>query len=180
MTPFGKTYGGQLAASDIDNIVIFMRYEWDDRFTAPALKPLYPALAKGEVPSYAVHIEPIVKRYCLSCHTSGKTNNNFLMDSYSDILNTGDHKANNLIAGNANSYLLQVIQGHPIPDPNNPTQTLIRAMPPSGHLSPDIIDVFMRWIMAGMPQTPADAAKVTVTPTQAAGSAGTPVPTATP
>jgi hypothetical protein len=101
----------------------------------------------------------------LSCHTSGKTNNNFLMDSYSNILNTGDHKANDLIAGNANSYLLQVIQSHPIPDPNNPTQTLIRAMPPSGHLSADIIDVFVRWIMNGMPQTPADAAKVTATPT---------------
>ena len=180
MTPFGKTYGGQLSASDIDNIVIFMRYEWDDRFTAPVLKPLYPALAKGEVPSYTVHIQPIVKRYCLSCHSAGKTNNNFLMDSYNDILNTGDHKANDLIAGNANSYLLQVVQSHPIPDPNNPTQTLIRAMPPSGHLSPDIIDVFVRWIMNGMPQTPADAAKVTVTPTQAAGSAGTPMPTATP
>ena len=167
MTPFGKAYGGQLSASDIDNIVTFIRYSWDDRFVAPVLKPLFPPLTKGEVPSYDVHIEPIVKRYCLSCHVAGQTNNNLLMDSYVDILHTGDHKANDVIAGNANSYLLQVIQGHSIPDPNNPTQTLIRAMPPNGHLSPDVIDVFMRWIMNGMPQTAADAAKLSVTSTPA-------------
>jgi mono/diheme cytochrome c family protein len=174
MTPFGKAYGGQLSASDVDNIVIFMRYSWDDRFVAPLLKPLYPALAKGEVPSYDVHIQPIVKRYCLSCHTAGKTNNNFLMDSYVDIMHTGDHKANDVIAGNSNSYLLQVIQGHAISDPKNPTQTLIRAMPPNGHLSPDVMDVFMRWIMNGMPQSAADAAKLSVVPTPGAAPAGIP------
>jgi mono/diheme cytochrome c family protein len=165
MTPFGKAYSGQLSTNDIDNIVTFMRYSWDDRFVAPVLKPLFPPLAKGEVPSYDVHIQPIVKRYCLSCHSAGQTNNHFLMDSYVDILHSGDHKANDVIAGNANSYLLQAIQGHPISDPNNPTQTLIRAMPPNGHLSPDVMDVFMRWIMNGMPQTAADAAKLSAPPT---------------
>jgi mono/diheme cytochrome c family protein len=167
MTPFGKAYGGQLSTSDMDNIVTFMRYSWDDRFVAPILKPLFPPLAKGEVPSYDVHIQPIVKRYCLSCHSAGQTNNNFLMDSYVDILHTGDHQANDVIVGKANSYLLQVIQGQAIPDPNHPTQTLIRAMPPNGHLSPDVMDVFVRWVMAGMPQTAADAAKLSApqTPT---------------
>jgi mono/diheme cytochrome c family protein len=165
MTPFGKAYGGQLSASNMDNIVTFMRYSWDDRFVAPVFKPLFPPLANGEAPSYDVHIQPIVKRYCLSCHSAGQTNNHFLMDSYVDILHSGDHKANNVIAGSANSYLLQVIRGHPISDPNNPTQTLIRAMPPNGHLSPDVMDVFMRWIMNGMPQTAADAAKIPVAPT---------------
>ena len=180
MTPFGKAYGGQLSTSDMDNIVTFMRYSWDNRFVAPALKPLFPPLAAGEVPSYDVHIQPIVKRYCLSCHSAGQTNNNFLMDSYADILHTGDHKANDVIADNASNYLLQVIQGHPIPDPNNPTQTLIRAMPPNGHLAPDIIVVFTRWIMNGMPQTAADATKLSVSSTPAAGPVGTPVLTPTP
>ncbi len=167
MTPFGKAYGGQLSTSDIDNIVIFMRYEWDNRFTAPVLKPLFPALAKTEVPSYEIHIQPIVKRYCISCHKAGQTNDNFLMDSYTDILHSGDHKANNVVAGDANSYLLQVIQGHPIPDPRNPSSTLIRTMPPNGHLPPDVIDAFERWIMNGMPETAVEAAKlsVPVTPT---------------
>jgi mono/diheme cytochrome c family protein len=165
MTPFGKAYGGQLSTNDMDNIVTFMRYSWDDRFVAPVLKPLFPPLAKGEVPSYDVHIQPIVKRYCLSCHSAGQTNNHFLMDSYVDILHTGDHKANDVIAGSASSYLLKVIQGLPIADPNNSTQTLIRTMPPNGHLSPDVMDVFVRWIMNGMPQTAADAAKIPVAPT---------------
>jgi hypothetical protein len=70
-----------------------------------------------------------------------------------------------VVANKASSYLLQVIQGQSIPDPNNPAQTLIRAMPPNGHLSPDIIVVFTRWVMNGMPQTAADAAKLSVKPT---------------
>jgi mono/diheme cytochrome c family protein len=179
MTPFGKAYGGQLSTSDINNIVTFMRYTWDDRFEAPKLKPLYPPLAAGEVPSYDVHIAPIVKRYCLSCHQAGKQNNNYLMDTYDDILKTGD-QAPNVVAGDENSILLKVIEGTPIPDPRNPTQTLIRAMPPNGHLSPDIINVFKLWIMNGMPQTAEDAAKLSVTPTPATAPAGTPPVTPTP
>ena len=36
MTPFGKTYGGELSRSEIDYIITFMRYMWDDRFEIPA------------------------------------------------------------------------------------------------------------------------------------------------
>lgn len=165
MTPFGKAYGGQLSTGDIANIVTFMRYSWDDRFEAPPLKPLFPPLAANEVPSYDVHIAPIVTRYCISCHRAGKTNNNFLMTSYQEILTTGDHKDKDVIAGDANSYLLQVIQGHAIPDPNDPSKTVIRSMPPNSQLKPDVVDAFMRWVMAGMPQTAQDAAKLSVTPT---------------
>lgn len=177
MTPFGKAYNPQgLSTTDIDNIIIFMRYEWDDRFTAPPTKPLFPPLAAGEVPSYDVHIAPIVKRYCLSCHRAGQTNNNFLMSSYQETLTTGDNKDKDIIAGDANGYLLQVVQGHPIPDPKNPGATLIRKMPPNGQLKANIIDAFVRWIMAGMPQTAADAAKLSVTPTPGAAPSVTPTP----
>lgn len=179
MTPFGKAYNPQgLSKSDIDNIVTFMRYTWDDRFEAPPIKPLFPALAAGEVPSYDVHIQPIVKRYCISCHRAGKTNNNFLMTSYTEILTTGDNKDKNVVAGDANGYLLQVIQGHAIPDPKDPSKELIRAMPPTSKLKANIIDVFMRWILAGMPQTAPEAAKLSVTPTPAQG--GTVAPSVTP
>jgi hypothetical protein len=57
---------------------------------------------------------------------------------------------------------------------------LIRAMPPTSKLKPNIVDVFVRWIMAGMPKTPADAAKLAITPTPGAGAAGTPAVTPTP
>ena len=129
------------------------------------MKPLFPALAAGEVPSYDVHIQPIVKRYCVSCHRAGKTNNNFLMDTYENILLTGDQKDKNVIAGDPNGYLLQVIQGHTIPDPKDPNKVLIRQMPINGKLQPNIIDALTRWVMAGMPQTAADAAQLQVTPT---------------
>ncbi|HNF93768.1 MAG TPA: c-type cytochrome [Anaerolineales bacterium] len=156
MPPFGKTYGGELTKSEIDYVITFMRYMWDDRFEAPVIKPLYPPLAEGEVPSYDVHIQPIVKRYCVSCHRAGKDNNNFLMTSYEEILTTGDQSANNVIAGDENSYLLQVIQAHPILDENG--NEVIGVMPPTKALKPDIVDVFIRWVMNGMPQTAEDAA----------------------
>ncbi len=174
MTPFGKAYGGQLSRSDIDNIILFMRYMWDNRFETPqeVLKPLFPILKAGEVPSYDVHIAPIVKRYCISCHRAGKDNKNYLMTSYKEILTTGDSKDKNIIAGDDKSYLLQVIQGTSIPDPKDPSKDLIRTMPPNVKLKPAYIDVCMRWIMNGMPRTAEEAAALSVAPT--------PVPTAIP
>ena len=139
MTPFGKAYGGELSRSEIDYIVTYMRYMWDDRFEIPAeaLKPLFPPLAEGEVPSYEVHIQPIVKRYCISCHRAGKENNNYLMTTYEEILTTGDNVANNIIAGDENSYLLQVIQEHAIMNPEKPAEELIGVMPPNRALKPN-------------------------------------------
>jgi mono/diheme cytochrome c family protein len=159
MTPFGKAYGGELTRGEIDTIVTFMRYMWDDRFEVPeeALKPLFPPLAEGEVPSYEVHVQPIVKRYCISCHRAGKENNNYLMTSYEEILTTGDNAANNIIAGDANSYLLQVIQEHAIMNPEKPDEELIGVMPPNRALKQNIVNIFYLWIMNGMPQTAAEA-----------------------
>jgi mono/diheme cytochrome c family protein len=166
MTPFGRNYNPEgLSKSEIDYLVTFIRYTWDDRFEAPPIKPLFPALADDEVPSYAVHIQPIVKRYCVSCHRAGKTNNNYLMTSYEEMLTTGDNKDHNILAGNPDSYVLQVIQGTTISDPQDPAKVMIRTMPPTSPLKPNIIVVFVRWIMAGMPQTPAEAAALSITPT---------------
>ena len=184
MTPFGKAYGGQLSRSDIDNIILFMRYMWDNRFETPqeVLKPLFPILKAGEVPSYDVHIAPIVKRYCISCHRAGKDNKNYLMTSYEEIRTTGDSKDKNVIAGDDKSYLLQVIQGTPIPDPKDPGKDLIRTMPPNVKLKPAYVDVFMRWIMNGMPRTAEEAAKlyVPLTPKDGETAQPTVMPTSTP
>jgi mono/diheme cytochrome c family protein len=166
MPPFGKTYGGELSRSEIDHITLFMRYMWDDRFELPpdALKPLFPPLADGEVPSYEVHIAPIVKRYCVSCHREGKDNNDYLMTTYNEILTTGQNKDKNVIAGDPDSYLLQVIQGTPIMDPENPNEEMIGVMPPKGHLKPDAVEAFILWVMNGMPETAPEAAELSVTP----------------
>jgi mono/diheme cytochrome c family protein len=165
MPPYGKTYGGELSRSEIDYIVIFMRYSWDDRFEAPVVPELFPPLAEGEVPSYDVHIEPIVKRYCISCHRAGKDNNDYLMTTYEEILTTGEHVEFNVIAGDENGYLLQTIQGHPILDENG--QEIISIMPPTRLMNQNIIDVFIRWIMNGMPRTAAEAGALFQAPTPA-------------
>ncbi len=165
MNPFGKMYNPEgLGKGEIDNIVIFMRYTWDDRFELPAeaLKPLFPPLADGEVPSHDVHIAPIVKRYCISCHRAGKENNNYLMTTYEEILTTGDNVDHNIVAGDENSYLLQVIQEHEILDENG--DVIIGVMPPKSVLKPNVVDVFLRWIMNGMPQTAEEAAALFVAP----------------
>jgi len=141
-----------------------MRYAWDDRFEMPPIKPLYPELAEGEVPSYDVHIAPIVKRYCISCHREGKENNNYLMGTYDEILHSGDNGPN-VVAGDPESNLLLTIQGTPILDANG--AELAGTMPPNKQLKADIIDVFVRWVMAGMPQTAEEAAALSTTPVPA-------------
>ncbi|WKZ36804.1 MAG: c-type cytochrome [Anaerolineales bacterium] len=166
MPPFGKTYGGELSRSEIDYMIIFMRYSWDDRFEAPEIPELFPPLAEGEVPSYDVHIQPIVKRYCISCHRAGKDNNDYLMTTYEEILTTGENAEFNVIAGDENNYLLQTIQEHPIMNPEKPDEEIIGVMPPSRALKPNVIDVFVRWIMNGMPKTAAEAGALFQTPTE--------------
>ncbi len=156
MVPFGTASGGELSPGEIGAIVTYMRYTWDDRVEVPeaAQSGGIPALSEGEIPSYDVHIAPIAKRYCVSCHRPGKENNNYLMTSYEEMLNTGDN-APNIVAGDANSILLQVIQGHEV---EGKTGT-INVMPPNGKLlKSEYVDMFIRWVMAGMPQTAEDAA----------------------
>ncbi|MCJ7583196.1 MAG: c-type cytochrome [Anaerolineales bacterium] len=175
MTPFGRAYGGELSTSEISYLVTFVRYSWDDRFELPpAAISSIPALAAGEVPSYEVHIQPLTKRYCLSCHRAGKENNNYLMDTYENMLNTGDN-APVMAAGDANSLLLQLINGHESTDPK--TGKTIRQMPPTKLLKPEFIDMLTRWVMAGMPKTAEEAKALASTPP---GSIEGPTATPTP
>ncbi len=167
MNPFGRVYGGLLSPSEIDSIVAFMRYSWDDRATLPAgAITSIPALGANEVPSWDVHIQALVKRYCISCHRAGKQNNNYLMSSYDEMLNTGDNVPL-ITAGDPNSLLLKLINGHEGLDPK--TGKVIRQMPPTTLLKQQYIDMLTLWIMSGMPKTAEEAAKLT--PPQVAGDA---------
>lgn len=157
MPPFGLAYGGELERVEIDAIVTFMRYTWDDRVEIPeeAIGGGVPELAEGQVPTYVEHIEPITRRTCLSCHREGKENGNYLMGTYDEILNTGDY-APNLIAGDLGSNLIRMLHREEI-EAGGP-------MPPSSPLKPEWIDIWERWVLAGMPETPEDIP----TPTPAA------------
>lgn len=151
MPPFSKAFGGALSASEIDYIVVFMRYTWDDRMELPAeaAGPAIPALGPDEVPSYEVHIQPIIKRYCISCHRPGKKNNNYFMATYDEVMKSGD-QAPNVIPGDLGSNLIRMINREEI-EAGGP-------MPPTKPLPPELVDIFTRWVQAGAPNTAADAA----------------------
>ena len=168
MPPFGLAYGGELKSSEIEYIVTFMRYTWDSRAEIPedaAAAGAIPALAEGEIPSYEVHIQPIVKRYCISCHRSGKENDNYLMGTYVEILETGDN-APNVIAGDLNSHLILTINHESILDASG--AEIIGPMPPTKQIKPEYIYIFEQWVLAGMPETADEAAalQANTTPTE--------------
>ena len=171
MPPFGLGYGGELKRGDILAIVNFMRYTWDDRAELPAevaQANAVPTLAPDQVPSYVQHIEPIFKRYCISCHRPGKKNNNYVMGSYEEVMTSGDHGPN-IIPGNLQSNVLLMLDRQEI-EAGGP-------MPPTRALKPELIDIIKRWIAAGAPNTAEDAAPSA--PTTTANPEGTST-TATP
>ena len=172
MIPFGRAYGGELGTSDIEYIVNFMRYTWDDRAELPAevtAANTMPTLGPDEVPSFDVHIQPIAKRYCVSCHRAGKKNNNYIMGTYADMINSGDN-APVMVAGDMNSILIQMLHRVEDLEAGGP-------MPPTKALKPELIEIFERWVMVGMPETAEQAAASsgaagggTTAPTEAAPS----------
>jgi len=160
MQPFGKAYGGELSVSEIETIVNFMRYTWDDRAEIPeevTQASAVPVLGENEVPSYDVHIAPLIKRYCISCHRPGKKNNNYYMQTFEETMNTGDH-APNVIPSDLTNNLIRMLNREEI-EAGGP-------MPPTKALKPEVIDIFTRWVLGGAPQTAEEAV-----------GAGAPVPT---
>ena len=163
MPPFGKAYGGALTRAEIQAIVTFMRYTWDDRVELPpaaAAAGAVPTLGPDEIPSYSAYIEPIIKRACLSCHRPGRKNNNFFMRTYQELMTSGDH-APNVIPGDPKSNLIRMLHREEV-EAGGP-------MPPTKPLKDEWIAIWERWVLGGAPEFP-----VTPTPTR------TPVPEATP
>ena len=174
MPPYGLAYGGPLQLAEIEALVTFMRYTWDDRVEIPpeaAAAGAIPDLREGEVPSYEEHISKIVKRYCVSCHREGKENNHYLMTTYQEILTTGDSADQNLIPGDLDSYLIQTINGNIVYDPDT-GEEISQQMPPTKLLREEYIRMFERWVLNGMPETAEEAEALSPTPTPAATAEG--------
>lgn len=152
MPPFGLGYGGEMSRGEINAVVTFMRYTWDDRAEIPAeavAASAIPELGPDEVPSYEVHIQPIIKRYCISCHRPGKENQNYLMGTYVEVMTSGDH-APNIIPGDLNSNNIRMLHREEI-DAGGP-------MPPTKPLPDEYIEIFERWVLGGAPETAEEAA----------------------
>jgi mono/diheme cytochrome c family protein len=168
MPPFGLGYGGELTRNDINAVVAFMRYTWDDRAEIPeeaAQAGAMPTLGPDEVPSYEVHIQPIVKRYCISCHRPGKKNNNYLMGTYQEMMETGDN-APNLIPGDLTNNTIRMLHREEI-EAGGP-------MPPTRALKPELIEIFERWVLADLPETADEAAALSTPSTEAIPEETTP------
>jgi len=150
MSPFGLAYGGELQRGDIQAIVTFMRYTWDDRVEIPeeaAASGAVPELGPDEIPTYDVHIHVIIRRTCLSCHRPGKENGNYLMGDYNEVITSGDF-APNLIAEDLGSNLIRMRHREEIEAGG--------AMPPTKELKPAWVEYFVRWVLAGLPETAED------------------------
>ena len=173
MPPFGLGYGGELARGDILALVNFMRYTWDDRAELPAeaaLAGAIPLPGPDEIPSYEVHIQAIVKRFCISCHRPGKKNNNYLMGTYQEIMTSGDNTPN-ITPGSLDNNTILMLYRNEIEAGG--------AMPPTRPLKDEYIKVIERWILAGAPETAAQAAALSAPP-QPAIPGGTLTPTSSP
>jgi hypothetical protein len=156
MPPFGLGYGGELRRGEILAMVNFMRYTWDDRAELPAevaRASAIPALAADEVPSYEMHVQPIIKRFCVSCHRPGKKNNNYLMRDYNETMTTGDH-APNVVAGDLGSNNIRMLHREEI-EAGGP-------MPPTKALRPELILIWEKWVASGAPNTAVEAAELTL------------------
>jgi len=161
MPPFGLGYGGELGRGEMDAIVTFMRYTWDDRVEIPeeaAQAGAIPVLLPGEVPSYDVHVAPIIKRYCVSCHRPGKENNDYLMRDYVETMETGDNTPN-VIPGDLNSNLILMLHREEI-EAGGP-------MPPTKPLKQELIEIFELWVDGGALETAEQAAALSTPPEEA-------------
>jgi mono/diheme cytochrome c family protein len=139
MPAFGLAYGGPLTTQEMDAIVTFIR-SWDDRIVIEE-DVAVPALAEGEIPDYEIHVYPILKRRCTSCHREGKEKGNYIMTTYDDVMTGGDN-APNVIGGDpSGSNLIRMINREEI-EAGGP-------MPPTRPLRPEQIDVITRWVEAG-------------------------------
>ena len=76
------------------------------------------------------------------------------MGTYEEILTTGDNAAQNVIAGDLESYLIQSINGISIFDENG--EEIIQQMPPTKLMKDDYIHIFELWVLNGMPESIAD------------------------
>lgn len=160
MPPFGTSFGGELNPAQVEYLVAFMRYTWDDRAELPeeaASASSIPTLAPGEIPTWEDHIQPIFRRYCDSCHRPGKQNNDYITLTYDEVMTTGQN-APSIIPGDLNSLLLRLLHREDIPDVAGP-------MPPNKALPDDFVEMIEAWVLAGAPETASDVGNVEIEPT---------------
>jgi hypothetical protein len=87
------------------------------------------------------------------------------MGSYEESMTSGDNTPN-IIPGDLNSNLIRMLNREEIPAGG--------PMPPTKALKPELIDLFIRWVLGGAPNTAEEAASAS------SGTEAVPIPTAIP
>ena len=133
MNPFGRAYNPEgLSKSEIDYIVTFMRYFWDDRFETARRGAQAALPAAGREPGAFLRGPHRAHRQALLHLLSprGQRQQQLHDDHLREILNTGD-EAPVITAKDLNSILLTTLQGTPYMDPNDPNTELVRRCRPA-------------------------------------------------
>ena len=91
------------------------------------------------------------------------------MQTYEEILTSGDNADKNVIAGDLESYIIVTLHRESIFDASG--EEIIGPMPPSKDLKAEYIDMFERWVLAGMPETADEAAALSEPAVEEAGEA---------
>jgi hypothetical protein len=90
--------------------------------------------------SYSSHVRPIFESYgCLGCHSGSEPSGNLILDSYSNVFDTGDHKPV-VVPGDTNSVIVLKLKG-----------TTFGARMPfgGGPMAPDDLNTIISWIKNG-------------------------------
>jgi hypothetical protein len=96
------------------------------------------------------------------------------MGSYQEMLTTGDNTPV-LVAGDPHSLLLRLLRREDVTEIKD-----LNPMPPSRPLRPEWVEIFERWVAAGMPETPVPATSAPVATPAPAVSGTPPAATRTP
>ena len=107
---------------------------------------------------YQSQVEPILREYCLACHTQSDPEGGYVMESYQELLRGGEHGAAITPGTARSSRLIQMLEG-----------TIKPTMPPEGEVRPteSEIGILTQWIEQGAagPEGPPQLKRDIQTPT---------------
>jgi len=113
---------------------------------------LVPGLALAQTEqavNYKDHVQPILRKHCLSCHNPDKAKSDLDVSTYKTLM-AGGASGEAVKAGSADQSLLYRVTSHQA-EPN---------MPPKGKIPDSELAVIKKWIEGGAPETAVGAAKV--------------------
>jgi hypothetical protein len=121
--------------------------------TLPLLLLLAPGLVEGQKAAPAVtykdHVQPILRKHCLSCHNADKARSDLDVSTYQKLM-AGGASGEAVKPGSPDQSLLYRVTAHQV-EPN---------MPPKGKIPEADLAVIKKWIEGGAPETAVGAAKI--------------------